>query len=109
MAGQQRDLPLHGLHALAPVHCLRPRLATEQGRKGYLDAYAEHLCTIETTDPLFMHPREDYGPDQRLLPSVEARSGFQWNPRAGQTRAEAAAGHTPAPQDLTHHNPAQDR
>ena len=36
---------------------------------------------------------------------VEARSGFQWNPRAGQTHAEAATGHS----DLMNRNPAQNR
>ncbi|MFF7451736.1 MULTISPECIES: NAD(P)H-dependent oxidoreductase [unclassified Streptomyces] len=93
-----------GFTPLPPFTAFAPRLATEQERKECLDAYAERLRTIETTAPLFMHPREDYGPDQRLLPTVEARSGFQWNPRAGQTHTEAATGHS----GLMHHNPAQD-
>jgi Flavodoxin-like fold len=49
-------------------------------RKTYLDAFANRLQTLEEIMPLFFHPSEDYGPDQRLKPRVVARSGFQWNP-----------------------------
>ncbi|MFE3901268.1 NAD(P)H-dependent oxidoreductase [Streptomyces sp. NPDC059153] len=79
-----------GFTPLPPFIAYAPRLATEQERKERLDAYAERLRTIETTEPLFFHTREDYGPDQRLLPGVKARSGFQWNPSAGQEQAAAA-------------------
>jgi hypothetical protein len=31
------------------------------------------------TPYLFFHPAEDYGPDERLKPGVQARSGVQGN------------------------------
>ncbi|MFH8567518.1 NAD(P)H-dependent oxidoreductase [Streptomyces sp. NPDC017993] len=77
-----------GFTPLPPFIAFAPRPADESERKDLLDAYAERLRTIETTEPLLMHPREDYGPDQRLLPTVEARSGFQRNPRTGRTPAK---------------------
>jgi len=55
-----------------------------------LEGFAARLYTIESAEPLFFHPREDYGDDQRLKPGVIARSGFQWNPGTGQSHADAA-------------------
>ncbi|MFD5988560.1 NAD(P)H-dependent oxidoreductase [Streptomyces cyaneofuscatus] len=69
-----------------------PRLITDSERAKYLGAYAQRLRSLEGVAPLFMHPADDYGPNQRL--TVEARSGFQWNPGAGQSREQAARHHT---------------
>jgi NAD(P)H dehydrogenase (quinone) len=62
-----------------------PGNVSEGERKTYLEDYAALLKGIHKAVPLFFHPREDYGGNQRLKPGVMARSGFQWNPRAGQT------------------------
>ena len=71
-----------------------PARVTAGERDAYLESYEERLRTLETTPALFFHPFADYGPDQRLKPGVVARSGFQWNPGAGQTHDEAADQYT---------------
>ena len=67
---------------------------TAEERQQYLDDYAERPGRIDSIDPLFFHPCSDYDHTQRLLPGVKARSGIQWNPLAGQTFDDAAAGYT---------------
>lgn len=69
-----------GFTPLPPYVVYTPRLESPAGRQAQLERYAAHLRRIETVEPLFFHPREDYGSNQRLLPGVEARSGFQRNP-----------------------------
>lgn len=59
-------------------------------REGYLNQWADRLKGIGDEKPLYFHSREDYGQDQRLRPGVAARTGFQWNPSAGQTHDDAA-------------------
>ena len=53
---------------------------TDDERGAVLDRYAAQLRGIESRGRLFFHPREDYGDDERLLPHVEIRSGFQHRP-----------------------------
>ena len=79
-----------GFDVLPPYAAFAPGVVSEQERQEMLDGYATRLKEIETTETLFFHPREDYGPDQRLKPGIKARSGFQWNPDIGQTHCEAA-------------------
>jgi NAD(P)H dehydrogenase (quinone) len=79
-----------GFHVLPPFVAWMPKLVSQEQRAQYLHEYAQRLQGIEKEEPLFFHPREDYGEDQRLKPNVIARTGFQWNPRAGQDRAGAA-------------------
>ena len=69
-----------GFDVLPPVASWMPAGVSASQREEYLAAYAERLTNIDDTKPLFFHPSEDYGPDQRLKPGVVARSGFQWNP-----------------------------
>jgi NAD(P)H dehydrogenase (quinone) len=83
-----------GFDVLPPHVSWMPARVTAEERDAYLGSYDERLRTLEETPSLFFHPFEDYGPDQRLKPGVVARSGFQWNPGAGQTREEAADAHT---------------
>ncbi len=68
-----------GCDVLPPFAAFMPGRVSDEQRQAYLDAWADRLTTIETTPRLFFHPREDYGPDERLKPGVVARSGFQRN------------------------------
>ncbi len=54
------------------------RIGAEE-RQGLLDRYAAELRALDSRRRLFFHPRQDYGPDERLRPGVSARSGFQHN------------------------------
>ena len=38
------------------------------------------LASLDTLEPLFFHPWDDYDESQRLKPGVVARSAVQWNP-----------------------------
>lgn len=70
-----------GFDVLAPFAVHAPgRLEPEQ-REEILQRYADELRAVETRERLFVHPREDYGDDERLLPGVEPRSGFQHRTR----------------------------
>jgi NAD(P)H dehydrogenase (quinone) len=79
-----------GFDVLPPYIAWMPGRVSPGEREAYLEQYGKRLLTVEDIEPLFFHPAEDFGPDQRLKPGVMARSGFQWNPGAGQERAEAA-------------------
>ncbi|MNP53484.1 hypothetical protein D3C76_1479640 [compost metagenome] len=67
-----------------------PGRVTAEERVAYLADYAERLETLESAEPLFMHPWSDYDETQRLKPGVEAKSGVQWNPLIGQSFVESA-------------------
>lgn len=80
-----------GFTVLPPFTAWMPAQVTPDEREGYLQAYTERLWAIEKIEPLFFHPREDYDSNQQLKPDVLARSGVQWNPRAGQTFLASAS------------------
>lgn len=44
-----------------------------------LTAYRDRLLSLDSTPRLFFHPAEDYGPNERLKPGIQARSGVQRN------------------------------
>lgn len=79
-----------GFEVLPPHISWMPARVSPEERKAYLDSYAARMRVIESTQPLFFHSLADYGSDQRLKPGVVARSGFQWNPSAGQLHDQAA-------------------
>ena len=79
-----------GFDVLPPNVAWMPGAVSPQDRNTYLEEYGDRLRNLNEIEPLFFHPWEDYGPDQRLKSGVVARSGFQWNPRAGQEHADAA-------------------
>nr|WP_254616366.1 NAD(P)H-dependent oxidoreductase [Pseudomonas koreensis] len=90
-------LPIHdgmfrylGFEVLPPFVAWMPGSVSLEVRNDYLAAYETRVRVLPATQTLFFHPREDYGSDQRLKPSVLARSGFQWNPSAGQCHDQAA-------------------
>ncbi|WEK32874.1 MAG: NAD(P)H-dependent oxidoreductase [Candidatus Pseudomonas phytovorans] len=74
-----------GFTVLPPFAAWMPAQVTQEQRTHYLEDYAERLSTIDDVQPLFFHPRQDYDEHQQLKAGVIARSGVQWNPRAGQT------------------------
>lgn len=79
-----------GFTVLPPFAAWMPGGVPAEERGRYLEGYAERLRRLDEAEPLFFHPRSDYDETQRLLPGVKARTGVQWNPRAGQTREDAA-------------------
>jgi NAD(P)H dehydrogenase (quinone) len=79
-----------GFTVLPPFAAWMPGRVSAEQRRNYLDEYAERLIGIERQQPLFFHPWSDYDETQRLKPGVVARSGVQWNPRAGQTFEQSA-------------------
>lgn len=80
-----------GFTVLPPFAAWMPARVTPEDRQSYLDAYMDRLASLETTEPLFFHPWNDYDETQRLKPGVVARSGVQWNPRADQSFEASAA------------------
>lgn len=83
-----------GFDVLPPFMAWMADNTSQECRETYLAQWAERLRHIEQETPLFFHPREDYTDEQRLRPGVEARSGFQWNPSAGQEHDAAAREYT---------------
>ncbi|WP_415769029.1 NAD(P)H-dependent oxidoreductase [Pseudomonas sp. LB3P38] len=79
-----------GFSVLPPFAAWMPGRVTAEERVAYLAGYAERLETLESAEPLFMHPWSDYDETQRLKPGVEAKSGVQWNPLIGQSFVESA-------------------
>lgn len=74
-----------GFTVLPPFSVWMPARIGEQERRIRLRDYAERLRLLDQLEPLYFHPWSDYDESQRLKPGVKARSGVQWNPRAGQT------------------------
>ena len=70
-----------GFTVLPPFVAWMPGRVDRAERAAYLMAYRERLAALDTTEPLFFHPWDDYDESQRLKPGVVARSGVQWNPR----------------------------
>ena len=66
-----------GFDVLEPFVVHAPGAMSPEERHVALGRYAEVLGTIGTRPRLFFHPAKDYGDDERLLPDVEPRSGFQ--------------------------------
>jgi len=102
-AGMDGDLlhvlwPIHngilaytGFTVLPPFAAWMPARVDAPQRERYLADYAHHLSTLDAREPLFFHPWSDYDESQRLKPGVAARSGVQWNPRAGQSFEASAS------------------
>ena len=79
--------PLHngvlrycGFEVLEPFVAHMPEKVGDEGRGELLDAWRARLTAVGSSPRLFFHPASDYGPDERLLPGVVARSGFQHTP-----------------------------
>jgi NAD(P)H dehydrogenase (quinone) len=70
-----------GFTVLPPFVAWMPGRVSADERAAYLTAYALRLDTLDSTEPLFFHPWDDYDETQRLKPGIVARSGVQWNPR----------------------------
>ena len=68
-----------GFDVIEPFVAYMPGRVDADARAGYLEAYRQRLLAIATAPRLFFHPAEDYGPNERLKPTVVARSGVQRN------------------------------
>lgn len=79
-----------GFTVLPPFAAWMPARVSAEERQAYLDAFAERLRSLDSTEPLFFHPWSDYDHSQRLKPGVLARSGVQWNSQAGQSFEQSA-------------------
>lgn len=86
-----------GFTVLPPFAAWAPAGASAQERQSYLQEYAERLRNLDQLEPLYFHPWSDYDKTQRLKPGVPARSGVQWNPRAGQSFEESASSFAATP------------
>ena len=68
-----------GFDVLPPHVVYMPGRIGAEGREAGLEAYRQRLRTLDATPRLFFHPKDDYGPNERLKPGVLARSGIQRN------------------------------
>jgi NAD(P)H dehydrogenase (quinone) len=66
-----------GFDVLTPIATHTPGKLTPEERTHALARYDAHLRAIDTLPRLYFHPRQDYGPNERLLPGVVPQSGFQ--------------------------------
>ncbi len=66
-----------GFEVVVPFVVHAPGQKSESDRAAVLCEYADALRRIEGRPRLFFHGAEDYGENERLLPHVEPRSGFQ--------------------------------
>ena len=66
-----------GFDVLNPFVTYIARQVKDKDRNTALDRYRECLLHLAVTPRLYFHPHQDYAPDERLLPDVVARSGFQ--------------------------------
>ena len=69
-----------GFTVLPPFAAWMPSRVEAAERTAYLAAYRARLASLDTLEPLFFHPWDDYDESQRLRPGVVARSAVQWNP-----------------------------
>jgi NAD(P)H dehydrogenase (quinone) len=69
-----------GFTVLPPFVAWMPGRVDAPERAAYLASYRDRLAALDTAQPLFFHPWDDYDESQRLKPGVVARSGVQWNP-----------------------------
>lgn len=66
-----------GFDVLEPFITHMPAKISHDERRAVLDQYAGEIRDLASRHRLFFHPRDDYGPDERLLPGVPPQSGFQ--------------------------------
>ena len=71
---QNGTLAYTGFDVLPPFVAHSVNFVSADARADYLDAYAQRLRTLETTQPLFFHPLADFGEDWRLKPDVVPRT-----------------------------------
>ncbi|MFT9015482.1 MAG: NAD(P)H-dependent oxidoreductase [Acetobacter sp.] len=68
-----------GFDVVSPFIAYMPARMTPDMRAARLEEYRQRLLNLDKTPRLFFHPAGDYGPNERLLPGVLARSGIQRN------------------------------
>ncbi|MEH2625274.1 NAD(P)H dehydrogenase (quinone) [Bradyrhizobium sp. AZCC 1719] len=71
---QSGALAYAGCKVLPPFVSWSVNFVAETVRRRYLDEYGTRLQQIETTEPLFFHSLQDFGPNWRLKPGVTPRA-----------------------------------
>ena len=66
-----------GFEVYEPFATFMPRRMDDDGRTAALADFAAAMDSLATRPLLYFHPADHYGDDERLLPHVEPRSGFQ--------------------------------
>ncbi len=66
-----------GFDVLEPFITYMPGKISHDQRRAELGRYADEIRALASRRRLFFHPREHYGPGERLLPNVRPQSGFQ--------------------------------
>lgn len=74
---QNGTLGYAGCKVLPPFVSWSVSFVDPATRQRYLDDYTERLRTLETTEPLFFHPLDDFGTNWRLRPGVSPRAAGQ--------------------------------
>ncbi|WP_442738391.1 NAD(P)H-dependent oxidoreductase [Streptomyces pseudogriseolus] len=69
-----------GFDVITPFVAYEPGRRSPEERASILRAYRDRLRSLDRTPRLFFHPREDYGPDERLKAGVIPRTVAQRNP-----------------------------
>jgi len=79
---QNGALAYAGCKVLPPFISWSVNFVDAATRQRYLDDYSARLRSLETIEPMFFHPLEDFGSDWRLRPGVAARAVGQGRPAA---------------------------
>jgi hypothetical protein len=66
-----------GFDVLEPFITYMPGKISHDQRRAELGRYADEIRALASRRRLFFHPRDHYGPGERLLPNVRPQSGFQ--------------------------------
>jgi NAD(P)H dehydrogenase (quinone) len=71
---QNGILRFAGMAVLPPFIAYAVARSGQAAREADLARYAERLRTLERTEPIFFHPRDDFGADWRLKPGIAPRT-----------------------------------
>lgn len=67
-----------GMTPYKPFVSFAPRSQDDEVRAKELEKYSSYLQNLGPASELPMHDQEDYGDDERLLPDITPKSGFQY-------------------------------
>jgi NAD(P)H dehydrogenase (quinone) len=70
-------LALCGYEVLPPFAGYAVPWIGDEGRQQVLEDYRQRLLNIDSDEPLFFHPLEDFGDDHRMKPDIEPQTPAQ--------------------------------